>query len=275
MSKPDTAKKVPPHALCAADMKEQIDTNALTMRLLAFSSYCEGPKASEIQTIIAQLPAAAYHERSAAEGEIQRLKQENEGLKQRLAQEVLVNRQRSVSSALAHSAPQGRTNGALDHPRTSRFDMPPSSVKQEQEQIKQEQFKHGQTSSAASSLSNRDFRLTPPHPRELFPEGSAQRPAKRLRSELSPPPPPPSTRGRRPECVGCYMIKGVCDGRSVCSICKARKYGCEYRECWDGLRCNDKACTRLHPDQWDRNFEEPPRKVKAWAEHPGAISRWE
>ena len=68
------------------------ETNSLTMRLLALASYCEGPQALAIQDTIAKLPMAAYKERVAADVEIQRLKQENEDLKQRLAQEVLVNR---------------------------------------------------------------------------------------------------------------------------------------------------------------------------------------
>lgn len=96
----------------------------------------------------------------------------------------------------------------------------------------------------------RKLRLTPPppHSRELV-----QPNAKRQRTDSV------LTR-RRPVCTGCFQVNGLCDGKIECDVCSAREYGCEDRECWDGLTCVDLNCTRIHPDQWDP-IREPGRKV--------------
>jgi hypothetical protein len=47
-----------------------METDGLTMKLLALSNFCEGPKATEIQRVIAKLPLAAYQEREAAKREV-------------------------------------------------------------------------------------------------------------------------------------------------------------------------------------------------------------
>lgn len=206
-------------------MSADSETNSLTMKLLALSSYCEGPKAQEIKNVITQLPAAAYKERTAADSELARLRQENSHLKQRLALEVLANRPPSY--------PPPPTRGKIPHD-----EMRPDS------------------SNSSSINMSRDSYPTPPRPRELFPE-DRRPPLKRLREESLPAP----SKRPRPMCTGCFQIGGMCDGRSECSVCKARGYGCEYNECWDGRHCRDEKCTRLHNDQWSYN-EEPKRVVK-------------
>lgn len=208
-------------------MAAESETNSLTMKLLALANYCEGTKAQEIKNVIAQLPTAAYKERTAADNEVARLRQENAHLKQRLALEVLANRQPPPPTR-----PPPRSWSSRDEGRP--------------------------VSSASSSMTMaRAPRHTPPRSRALFPDRKP--PVKRPREETPPPPPPPNR--LRPMCTGCFQIGGMCDGKSECSVCQARGYGCEYNECWDGRRCIEKDCTRLHPEQWTRD-EEPKRVVK-------------
>lgn len=51
-------------------VESEFETNGLTMKLLGLARYCEGSRAAEIQAVIAQLPVAAYNERTAAEDEV-------------------------------------------------------------------------------------------------------------------------------------------------------------------------------------------------------------
>ncbi|KAK4504985.1 hypothetical protein PRZ48_002948 [Zasmidium cellare] len=202
------------------------------MKLLALANYCEGPKAQEIKNVIAQLPTACYEERTSADNEISRLRQENTNLKQRLPIEAPAVRQ----------PPRP--------PPTPR----PSWKERETPRL---------APSTASSITPRHDSICspfypppPPLPKELFPE-AWQPPPKRRREET----PAPTPQRPRPMCTGCFQVAGACDGRSVCSVCRVRGYGCEYNECWDGKWCTDMKCTRLHPEQWSGD-EEPRRIVK-------------
>lgn len=201
------------------------------MKLLALATYCEGPKAQEIKSVITQLPAAYYRERTAADDEIGRLRKDNSNLKQRIALEALALRQPARPPS---------------PPRSSRSDRetPRSGLEL--------------SSSMHSQYINK---YTPPLPRALFPETSRP-PLKRPRRETPPPPPerarPPPKRAQ-PVCTGCFQNGIHCNGRSECSACRERSYGCEYNECWEGPYCVDMKCTRLHPEQW--NGDEEPRRI--------------
>lgn len=172
--------------------------------------------------MIAQLPAACYRERTAADDEIGRLRKDNSSLKQRIALEALALRQPTRPT----SPPRSRWRNR----EAARTGLEESS-------------------SVASSYK-------PPLPRALFPDAS--RPSfKRPRSQTPPPPP----KRARPMCTGCFQNGGQCDGRPECSPCRDRQYGCECNECWEGRYCADMKCTRLHPEQWSGK-EEPRRIVK-------------
>ncbi|KAF2168095.1 hypothetical protein M409DRAFT_53413 [Zasmidium cellare ATCC 36951] len=212
-------------------MAAESETNSLTMKLLALANYCEGPKAQEIKNVIAQLPMAAYKERTSADSEIARLRQENSNLKQRLFLEAL----------------------AVHQP--SRPSTPRSSWK-ERESARTAPSTNSSVTSRHDSSYGSFYPPPPPLPKELFPE-TWQPQAKRMKTEA----PSPTRKRPRPICTGCFQVAGACDGRSVCSVCRTRGYRCEYNECWDGNYCADMKCTRLHPEQWSGN-EEPRRVVK-------------
>ncbi|CZT18712.1 uncharacterized protein RCC_04556 [Ramularia collo-cygni] len=214
--------------------ESEFETNGLTMKLLGLAHYCEGRRAAEIQAVIARLPVAAYNERTAAENEIARLRRENEELKYRLSTRDIGTPSSVQRRPAQFSRAPRRGNTPVD--RTSG----PHIKEEERLSI----------SSSSTSTMARNPRLTPPaqHQRDMVPAD-----AKRQRTDSA-------LSSRRPVCTGCFQVNGLCDAKVECDVCRARGYGCEYRECWDGLTCIDLACTRIHPDQWDP-VRETGRKV--------------
>ncbi|SMR47737.1 unnamed protein product [Zymoseptoria tritici ST99CH_3D1] len=230
------------------DVPPDMEADGLTMRLLALVQYCEGPKAAEIRHVMSKLPLAAYRERGTAEKELAKLKQENDDLKQKLAN----------LSAPAGRDPRNRFQGdqALHDlralPQQNPLGVPNMQHSQPLQSRPAQTLPLSIPNAQLPGGPQSAHRNTSPTSSDLFPD----RAAKRLRIDS-----PQGATLRRPACTGCFQNNLVCDGRVVCSACRDRRYGCEYRSCRDGATCADGTCSRLHPGQWDEQAE-PDRKIK-------------